>query len=1097
MTAFDLELSVLRRAEGVYVGALRAELANHRAELTSPTPLALNLEALQALSLDPHAYGAALSAMAFPAPLREGWRQALGFQQSAVDVAFRVRLHLDDDPVLHTIRWELLQDPIRYQPIAISELSPFSRYLGASDMRDVQADGRPELRVVIAAASPAVSFLPPIDTAGEAWRVRGALGDIPVTILDNYEGRPAASLPAIATELRDGANVLVLVCHGAMVDGEPFLWLEQPDSAYTPVPGATMVETIAQLERRPLLVVLGACQSAGNNFEVWGAIGPQLARVGVASVLAMQGDIPIVTAQLLLSTFFRELRRDGTIDRALAVARAALGPSHPWWMPVLWSRVRDGRLWREPASPHRLNWHLSRAALDELRDQIKLAMQAYELHLRTAPRRAMAAPEQPYKFLYSFDVEDAGRFFGRDHALQALSAQARSTRLTVLQAPSGTGKSSLIKAGLVLRLLDASILTVVARATSDPLAALKRALLPPSTPVPDDVIEEMGLAELLGLVWSCVAHTFQAVVIVIDQLEEFFVAIPEPEGRHVVAAELARCLEDTAVPLRVLLSIRSDYFAELTHFQPRIPGIFHSVYRLEPLSRREALDAITEPLRRLTPPRVYHPDVLGRLLQDLDRSGVEPPQLQIVCTRIFEHLRPDKTEITLTHYESLGGAEGVLRDYIRESLARLGGRAPLARSVLTALVSPEGARQSMTQRDLEPELPGSLDRSDLSAVLATLVADRLLRRDEQDGLWRYELAHDYMLGEIREWIIQDDSAVRLARDSVRQGVVRWHSHGWLLDTRDLGLIERQPALLTQLRPSEAELLLRSSLAAGLPAEAWAAAALRLGVDVWTIIGPLLRQGTLNERTRAISVLPAIGDAALAELGAALVDPLPLIRTSAITALERLGTESSRTLLAHELRWEVSVPIGNGQRRLYVDRGPVTCAEYELFLATGGEYPPPKEWGGPWAPRGAARYPVTGVSWDDAAAYARWAGRRLLTHEEWVLAAGGKGGYPWGPRFSPERCNTRESGSGWPSPVGAYSPAGDSPYGVTDLAGNVWEWLAAEPGGGALRRLAGGAWSYSALYARIDAEGLQRDPAAHQPDIGFRLCFDVIVTKGIL
>ena len=132
-----------------------------------------------------------------------------------------------------------------------------------------------------------------------------------------------------------------------------------------------------------------------------------------------------------------------------------------------------------------------------------------------------------------------------------------------------------------------------------------------------------------------------------------------------------------------------------------------------------------------------------------------------------------------------------------------------------------------------------------------------------------------------------------------------------------------------------------------------------------------------------------------------------------------------------------------------------------------------------------------MSWEEAQAYAAWAGKRLPSADEWQRAAGGQQGsrYPWGDRFTSDRCNTREAGKRGTTPVGHYAPAGDSPYGVADMAGNVWEWLADAAGpGGEYRQLRGGAWFYSAGFARTDYDRFWRKPGHRQDVIGFRLCF---------
>jgi len=129
---------------------------------------------------------------------------------------------------------------------------------------------------------------------------------------------------------------------------------------------------------------------------------------------------------------------------------------------------------------------------------------------------------------------------------------------------------------------------------------------------------------------------------------------------------------------------------------------------------------------------------------------------------------------------------------------------------------------------------------------------------------------------------------------------------------------------------------------------------------------------------------------------------------------------------------------------WIDKTPVTNVEYARFVADTGHMPP-KHWKGKTPPEELLDHPVTWVSWHDAVAYAEWARKRLPTEEEWEKAARGSDGreYPWGDRFDPSRCNTKESGIRNTTPVGQYSPQGDSPYGCVDMAGNVWEWTASD------------------------------------------------------
>ena len=175
---------------------------------------------------------------------------------------------------------------------------------------------------------------------------------------------------------------------------------------------------------------------------------------------------------------------------------------------------------------------------------------------------------------------------------------------------------------------------------------------------------------------------------------------------------------------------------------------------------------------------------------------------------------------------------------------------------------------------------------------------------------------------------------------------------------------------------------------------------------------------------------------------------------------------------------------------WIDKTPVTNAEYVHFV-TETKREPLQHWKGKTPPKNIADHPVTYVSWQDAVAYAEWAGKRLPTEQEWEKAARGTDGreYPWG-KWENGCCNSSEAGVGGTTPVGKYSPQGDSPYGCVDMAGNVWEWTASdhESGGKVLR---GGSWNSSQDDARAAFRG-GSNPDVRRNDFGFRC---VVLASG--
>ena len=198
--------------------------------------------------------------------------------------------------------------------------------------------------------------------------------------------------------------------------------------------------------------------------------------------------------------------------------------------------------------------------------------------------------------------------------------------------------------------------------------------------------------------------------------------------------------------------------------------------------------------------------------------------------------------------------------------------------------------------------------------------------------------------------------------------------------------------------------------------------------------------------------------------------------------EKDGKEMAR-IPAGEFRYG---PAGK-ERSLpdfWIDRTPVTNAQYARFIASSGRKPP-EHWGGDAPPDDIADHPVVYVSWDDAAAYAAWFGKRLPKEEEWEKAARGPDGwiYPWGDEEpTAEHCNF-DGKVGTTTAVKRYSPKGDSCYGCTDMAGNVWEWTDSTTVE-VLRVFRGGAFNRSAEEMRAS----HRDgflPDEKRRDLGFR------------
>ena len=359
MTEFaDLEIGLHRRDIGAYAVEFRYSQPGSEAEVrldqSQPAHIALDPEELAKLEYDPDAYGRRLTQFFFADQRVEAaFAQARANAQSQ-GAPMRLRLIIGSSaPELNGIVWEMLRDPQDGSPLSTNENVLFSRYLSSMDWRPIRLRAKGELHALVVVANPsdlAEYNLAPIDVQGEVKRARTGLADIRVTVLSPPGSEARSTLNNLFDSLRtEEVDVLYFVCHGAMVKEEPWMWLEDDHGRAARASGIELVTRLKELQARPRLVVLASCESAGaGTGAALSALGPRLAEAGIPAVLAMQGKISVQTVTEFMPVFFRELERDGQIDRAVAVARSAVRQRPDHWMPALFMRLKSGRIWYVP-----------------------------------------------------------------------------------------------------------------------------------------------------------------------------------------------------------------------------------------------------------------------------------------------------------------------------------------------------------------------------------------------------------------------------------------------------------------------------------------------------------------------------------------------------------------------------------------------------------------------------------------------------------------------------------------------------------------------------------------------------------------------------
>jgi conflict system STAND superfamily ATPase len=391
---------------------------------------------------------------------------------------------------------------------------------------------------------------------------------------------------------------------------------------------------------------------------------------------------------------------------------------------------------------------------------------------RPAPPYAAASVprvEDPYVGLRPYGEQERDLFFGRAQDAVRLCNKVFAGPLTVLYAPSGVGKTSLLKTLLVpdLRAQEAFVVYFDAW-QDDPCGALKVAILAQAAAEgsPAAVTAGESLARVAEVVST---GTGKSLVLVLDQFEAFLIQharCVDPLREELAA--LARSEADA----HVVLSLREEFLAALDVFRERIATLFRSTYRLLPLMQDGARAAITQPAELLA--GRYDPRLVDALLEDLrstSRSdgdpaaahggGVDLPFLQIVCLRLWRDAVARGTrELTLESYERLGLCAGIIKHYVDGVVSALSPRQRRDMAKLLDLLAPRsGTKMSYAVQDLRERTGISDER--VTTVLRHLYENWVLRTRQTGAANTYELYHDTFIAILRPWI--DDELGRANR----------------------------------------------------------------------------------------------------------------------------------------------------------------------------------------------------------------------------------------------------------------------------------------------------------------------------------------------
>lgn len=345
-----------------------------------------------------------------------------------------------------------------------------------------------------------------------------------------------------------------------------------------------------------------------------------------------------------------------------------------------------------------------------------------------------------FRGLLPFHEADRDRFYGRDDDIAAVFEIIRHPdfRFGVLFGQSGSGKTSLLRAGLLPVLWCEGFVPVYCRSYNDPLAA---------------ALEECGRVSHVAFIegetpaayLKHVANELDATIVVIcDQFEEFFISHQSAEEREPFLSLMAACHNNEQIPVKFLASMRSDFLYLISSELGRHiaePLLSSRLYHLRNFDEKQAREIIDKCARRAGLP--FENGLSRHVAADLVNGGtVAPSELQIVGEQL-QH----KRIYTVEAYRRAGGKEPLVHSFL-EDVIQASGDADTARLMLRSLISEENTRLTLPFEEIARRT--QRNTASLERLLQLFVRSRLVRELQEDNPWRYELMHEYLIEKINQ-----------------------------------------------------------------------------------------------------------------------------------------------------------------------------------------------------------------------------------------------------------------------------------------------------------------------------------------------------------
>lgn len=707
-------------------------------------------------------------------------------------------------------------------------------------------------------------------------------------------------------------------------------------------------------------------------------------------------------------------------------------------------------------------------------NKVELTAEALGILKPEATTEEPIAGESPYMGLHYFDTSDADLFFGREAKTSELLGRVKNEAFLAIVGASGSGKSSVARAGLIpawKKENERGVIHVITP-TAHPLENLAASLTRESESVTatstlmDDMSRDVRSLRLY------VKKTLgeARLLLLVDQFEETFTLCKDIDERKTFIENLLS-LADEHGATRVVITLRADFYHHCFEYEGLRLTLEKHQANLGAMTQEELCEAITVPAKNNG--WDFQPGLVDLVLQDI---GSEPGALPLLSHALLETWkRRQGHTLTLQGYAEAGGVKKAITQTAENTYDKLSKKEQsIARNIFLRLTELGEGTQDTRRRVKMDELGQTKEQDAVAKVLKTLTDARLVTAEEDSA----EVAHEALIrewGTLRKWLDEDRENLHMHRH-LTKSAEEWDRRGreaseLFRGTRLKQLREWIKENRNSLNPLEIEFVNTS------------------------------QKRESRENTRLAILVGVTSFLAI------------MIYLSVSGQLNRFVYRPERVMPENE--W-VTIPAGEfqmGSENGEDDEKPVHTVyldEFQIgkYEVTNFQYAQCVKAGvcaGITYEDSKAYHPVVYVNWYEAVTYCEWVGGRLPTEAEWEKAASWdtetqtKFVYPWGNNDpSPDLLNYY-SNIGDTTPVGTY-PVGKN--GLYDMAGNVWEWIhdwyqsdyyptlrenvpyLQGPASGDYRVQRGGSWGYSDVGIRSSDRDWSK-PADALNNVGFR------------